>query len=50
MSNPKFCNYQYNYFDTAGVADEYVGRTVPKMFAIPFPYLLYMNTRETDRD
>jgi hypothetical protein len=50
MSNPNFLNYQYNYFDTAGLADEYVGRTLPKMCEIPFTYLLYMNTCETTRD
>jgi len=50
MSNPNFFNHQYNYFDTAGVADEYVDKTVPKMFDILFPYLGYMNTCETARD
>lgn len=43
MSNPNIFNYQNNYFDTAGMADEYVGRAVPKMFKIPFPYLFYIN-------
>jgi len=50
MSNPNFFNFKYNYFDTAGMADEYVGRAVPKIFEIPFPYLLYTNTCETTRD
>ena len=51
MRNPIFfLNYQYNYFDTAGMAEEYVVRTVPKMFEIPFPYLLYMSTCETTRN
>jgi len=30
MSNPIFFNYEHNYFDTAGMADGYGGRTVAK--------------------